>query len=81
MQLVSLPQDAYLHSTMKYGLCCCPACIDQALCGITHDIHSDIKEDGDLVAMHADAEKFDRCTEQNFKMQNCHLGYLEMILD
>jgi hypothetical protein len=42
-----------------------------ALSGITHDIHSDIKEDEKVQEMHDDAEKFDPRTEEVFKV-SCH---------
>jgi sodium-dependent phosphate transporter len=39
-----------------------------ALRGVTHDIHSDVKEDEAIMNMHKDAEKFDLRTEQTFKI-------------
>eukprot|EP00879_Flechtneria_rotunda_P019367 GHRR01020340.1.p2 GENE.GHRR01020340.1~~GHRR01020340.1.p2 ORF type:complete len:155 (-),score=17.75 GHRR01020340.1:20-484(-) len=44
------------------------ACRNVALRGVTHDIHSDVKQDESVVQMHADAERFDPRTEEAFKM-------------
>jgi hypothetical protein len=39
-----------------------------ALSGMTHDIHEDVKQDEGIMAMHADAERFDPRTEEVFKI-------------
>lgn len=57
--------------------CCCgvprpalawPACRNIALSGMTHDIHADVQQDESIMAMHADAERFDPRTEEVFKI-------------
>jgi hypothetical protein len=35
---------------------------------MTHDIHADVKQDAGIMAMHADAERFDPRTEEVFKI-------------
>ncbi|WIA36993.1 hypothetical protein OEZ86_008230 [Tetradesmus obliquus] len=39
-----------------------------ALSGMTHDIHADVQQDESIMAMHADAERFDPRTEEVFKI-------------
>jgi hypothetical protein len=41
---------------------------------MTHDIHTDVKQDEAIVAMHADAERFDPRTEEVFKILQVSLG-------
>lgn len=35
---------------------------------MTHDIHADVQQDESIMAMHADAERFDPRTEEVFKI-------------
>jgi hypothetical protein len=45
------------------------ACRNAALSGLTHDIHTDVKQDDAIMEMHDDAEKFDPRTEEVFKVR------------